>query len=179
MSTVEPIRDAQSLGKIVEILSENKRNLLLFKLGINSGLRVSDILKLDVLDVKNKDLIRLKEQKTGKLKQIPINQNLKILIDEFTQNMDNEEPLFMSVYMHRLERTYVYRMLNEACKNAGIDVKVGTHTMRKTFGYHHYKKFKDVAMLQKIFNHSAPEVTLRYIGIEQDEINESYMNFYL
>ena len=57
--------------------------------------------------------------------------------------------------------------------------KVGTHTMRKTFGYHHYKKFKDIAILQKIFNHSSPQVTLRYIGIEQDQIDESYTNFIL
>ena len=46
--------------------------------------------------------------------------------------------------------------------------------MRKTFGYHHYQKFKDIAMLQKIFNHSTPQVTLRYIGIDQDQIDYSY-----
>ena len=51
--------------------------------------------------------------------------------------------------------------------------------MRKTFGYHHYQKFKDVAMLQKIFNHSSPQITLRYIGIEQEQIEESYANFIL
>lgn len=46
--------------------------------------------------------------------------------------------------------------------------------MRKTFGYFHYKQYKDVAILQEIFNHSAPSVTLRYIGINQDEIDDSY-----
>ncbi len=51
--------------------------------------------------------------------------------------------------------------------------------MRKTFGYHHYKKFRDLALLQKIFNHSNPQVTLRYIGIEQDQIEDSYTNFVL
>ena len=69
--------------------------------------------------------------------------------------------------------------VQEACAEAGIEAHVGTHTMRKTFGYHHYKKFKDVAMLQKIFNHSNPNITLRYIGIEQDQIDESYNNFIL
>ena len=66
-----------------------------------------------------------------------------------------------------------------SCKEAGLQERVGTHTMRKTFGYHHYQKFKDVAMLQKIFNHSSPQITLRYIGIEQDQIDESYSNFIL
>lgn len=60
-----------------------------------------------------------------------------------------------------------------------MEEKIGTHTLRKTFGYHHYEKFKDVVMLQKIFNHSSTEITLRYIGIEQDEIDESYVNFVL
>lgn len=49
--------------------------------------------------------------------------------------------------------------------------------MRKTFGYHHYKQFRDVALLQTIFNHSAPSITLRYIGITQEEINKSYDDF--
>ena len=62
---------------------------------------------------------------------------------------------------------------------AKVEAKTGTHTMRKTFGYHHYKKFKDIAMLQKIFNHCSPEVTLRYIGIEQEQIEESYTQFVL
>lgn len=71
------------------------------------------------------------------------------------------------------------RIIRKSCKLAGLPEKVGTHTMRKTFGYHHYQKFKDVAILQKIFNHSTPQVTLRYIGIEQDQIDESYTNFVL
>ena len=61
----------------------------------------------------------------------------------------------------------------------GINGFYGTHTLRKTFGYHHYHKFKDVALLQKIFNHYSPSITLRYIGIDQEEINNSYLNFIL
>ena len=79
----------------------------------------------------------------------------------------------------RLDRSQVYRMLNEACKEVGIDVNIGTHSMRKSFGYHHYNQFKDVAMLQMIFNHSSPQITLRYIGINQDEIDNSYRQFEL
>jgi integrase len=72
-----------------------------------------------------------------------------------------------------------YYIIKNACEEAGIEERVGTHTMRKTFGYHHYQRFKDVAMLQKMFNHSSPQITLRYIGIEQDQIDESYSNFIL
>ena len=83
----------------------------------------------------------------------------------------------MSRQGNRMERTAAYRIINKACKSIGIEGLIGTHTLRKTFGYHHYQKFKDVVILQKIFNHSTPEVTLRYIGIEEDEIFESYENF--
>lgn len=63
-------------------------------------------------------------------------------------------------------------------KRIGLE-EIGTHTMRKTFGYWHYQQYKDVAILQEIFNHSSPSVTLRYIGINQDNIDKSYMNFSL
>ena len=78
-----------------------------------------------------------------------------------------------------LQTYYRYKIINAACEEAGLEERVGTHTLRKTFGYHHYQKFKDVVMLQKIFNHYSPEITLRYIGIEQAQIDESYTNFIL
>lgn len=101
------------------------------------------------------------------------------MIFEFTKNKSPNSPLFETVFKNRLDRFAAYEIIKTACKKAGIEGKIGTHTLRKTFGYHHYKKFKDVAILQKIFNHSSPSITLRYIGIEQDEIFESYENFIL
>lgn len=178
--TVEPIRNKQQIKQVEEYLTKKSpRNRLLFVLGTNSGLRVSDILNLNISDVRNKTHIEIKEQKTGKFKKFPINNKLKILIKEFIQDKDDTEPLFLSQKRKRLDRSQAYRMLNEACKAVGITVNIGTHTMRKSFGYHHYKQFKDVAMLQMIFNHSNPKITLRYIGIEQDEIDNSYRQFEL
>lgn len=78
-----------------------------------------------------------------------------------------------------MDRITAYRIINKACKLANIDANVGTHTLRKTFGYFYYKKYNNIIMLQKIFNHSTPNITLRYIGIEQDEIYDSYLNFVL
>ncbi|WP_281177232.1 tyrosine-type recombinase/integrase [Peribacillus loiseleuriae] len=56
---------------------------------------------------------------------------------------------------------------------------IGTHTMRKKFGYAYYRRTKDLAFLQNIFNHSAPSITKRYIGITQEEIDETLKNFVL
>lgn len=180
MATVEPIRDRKDIKKVEKILEKQSfRNSLLFVMGTNCGLRISDILRLNVGDVKNKNYIQITEKKTGKFKKFPINTKLKPMIEKFTMGRKNDEPLFLSVWGHRLDRVTSYCIIRDACKEAGIEERVGTHTMRKTFGYHHYKKFKDVAMLQKIFNHSSPMITLRYIGIEQDQIDESYTNFIL
>lgn len=180
MTTVEPIRDIKVLQRIKEFLFEkNYRDYALFCLGINSGLRVSDILNLNVEDVRNKDFIIISEQKTGKFKRFPINKNLKMILEKITNNRKPNEPLFLSKNKNRLNRIRVYEVIKEACSCAALDANIGTHTMRKTFGYHHYKQFKDVALLQKILNHSSSNTTLRYIGIEQDEIDFSYMNFML
>ena len=180
MGTVEPIRELKNVRKIERLLARHsERDLLLFTLGINCGLRISDILTLDVSDVKNKNYIQVVEKKTGKFKKFPINSKLKPMFEKFTKNRLDEEPLFLSKFGNRMERTAAYRIINLACKKIGIEGLIGTHTLRKTFGYHHYQKFKDVVILQKIFNHSSPFITLRYIGIEQDEIFQSYENFIL
>lgn len=180
MNVVEPIRDKKRIRKVERFLAKrNPRDLLLFVMGTNTGLRVSDILALDVEDVKNRDFIDIVEKKTGKHKKFPINEKIKLLIQNYTIDKKLEDPLFKTIYNNRMERTYAYRIVNRACKKIGMEERVGTHTMRKTFGYHHYHKFKDVALLQKIFNHYSPSVTLRYIGIDQEEINNSYLNFVL
>lgn len=180
MNTVEPIRNIEDLKKIERILKrQGLRNLLLFTVGTNCGLRISDILNLNVADVRHRDYIDIIERKTNKAKRFPINSKLKPMFAKITYNRRGDEPLFTSIFNNRMERTQCYRIINKACKKAGIQYKIGTHTLRKTFGYHHYQKYKDVVMLQKIFNHSAPQITLRYIGIEQDKIDESYSNFIL
>ena len=180
MTTVEPIRSKKDIEKVEKLLAkQSKRDLLLFNIGTNCGLRISDILRLNVSDVRNKAYIQIVEKKTGKFKKFPINAKLKPLIDEFVKGRRDKEPLFLSHWKHRLDRSTAYYMIKDACKRAGLEEKIGTHSLRKTFGYHHYKQFKDIVILQKIFNHSSPQITMRYIGIEQDQIDDSCKNFVL
>lgn len=179
MNKVEPIRSKNDLRKVEQILSKNPRDLLMFTLGTNCGLRISDILALNVGNVRGKTYIQLIEKKTGKYKKFPINAKLKPMLEEFTQGRSADEPLFMTKFKNRLGRVTAYYTIRQACEEANLEERFGTHSMRKTFGYHHYKQYKDVVMLQKIFNHSSPFVTLTYIGIEQEQIYESYTNFIL
>lgn len=147
-------------------------------MGTNCGLRISDILGLNVADVRNKTHIQIIEKKTGKFKKFPINAKLLPMIKSYVKGRKDKEPLFLSHWKHRLDRVSAYYLIRNACENAGLQERIGTHSMRKTFGYHHYQQYKDVVLLQKIFNHSSPQITLSYIGIEQDQIDFSYKNFY-
>lgn len=106
MNIVEPIRKKSDLKKIERILrKQSLRDLLLFTIGTNCGLRISDILNLNVGDVRGKNYINIIEKKTGKFKRFPINSKLKPLFDKFTAKRNSDEPLFLSVFNNRMERT--------------------------------------------------------------------------
>lgn len=183
---VEPIKSKKNIEAIEKYLAKHSlRNQLIWVFGTNTGLRISDILALNVEDVQNKQYVEIIEKKTKKYKRFPLNNKLRNLIKEYLKIRDkqysltNDEPLFVGKKHCRLDRSQVYRFINDVCQDLGISVNVGTHTMRKSFGYHHYKQNNDVALLQKIFNHSSPSITMRYIGIAQEELDESYINFEL
>ena len=179
-TTVQPIRSKNKIEEIKQLLKmQSYRDYFLFVLGINCGLRISDMLQLKVGDVLGKEHIQLKEGKTDKYKRFRINAALQEEISIYTAFMLEEEYLFPSRKgVKPITRVQAYRILNDAAKQVGQE-EIGTHTLRKTFGYHFYKKTKDVAMLQDIFNHSAPIVTKRYIGISQDEIDQAIDEFSL
>lgn len=148
-------------------------------------MRVSDIVKLTRDDVRNSDgsmkqHITVIEKKTGKQKRFSLCNGLLVEMEKYTKNVKTGEYLFKSRKGENRPITTVqaYRTISEAAKRIGLE-EIGTHTMGKTFWYWHYQQYKDLAILQEIFNHSSPSVTLRYIGINQDNIDKSYMNFSL
>lgn len=178
MNRVQPIRDKDKIQQLKFILKKKSfRNYLIFQTGINTGLRVSDIVKLTVSQVRNKTHIVLKEKKTGKTRRIVITDDLKRDLKLYIEKLNDDDFIFKSrqgINQH-LSRKRVYAILKEAAKECKID-ELGTHTMRKTFGYHHYKKNNNVALLAEILNHSKPEITLKYIGFTDDEIDKSMQN---
>jgi integrase len=180
MNTVQPIRNKEQIEEIKSLLlKKGHRDYFLFVLGINTGLRVSDMLKLKVSDIKDRSHITIKEQKTGKAKRFLINSLLEQEISKYAIGMKPTDYLFASKGSDKpITRIQAYRILNYAADMLGLE-EIGTHTMRKTFGYWHYQKYKDVAILQSIFNHSAPSITLRYIGITDDIKDKTIEDFYL
>lgn len=178
MKTVEPIRKIEDIKEMKKALQYygSERDVFLFTLGINCGLRVSDMLKLKKKDIKDYQL-KLKESKTKKNKHVPL-LHIKNEIDDYIQFLDDDDYLFKSNKLDKdgnqkaISRVQAYRILNHSAKAIGLS-EIGTHSMRKTFGYHYYKRTNDVATLMELFNHSSQSVTLRYIGINQDVLNQS------
>ncbi len=180
MQKVQPIRELEAIDRMKRALKRDSlRNYFMFVLGLNTGMRISDILPLQVKDVRNKTHIRVKETKTRKSGTFRINRELWQDIADYTEDMQDEEYLFPSRKTNLpLTRVQAYRILRKAADKAGIE-QIGTHSMRKTLGYHFYNQTKDVAVLQEIFNHSTPAITKDYIGITQKEIDDKMDNFYL
>lgn len=178
MNEVQPIRETKHITAIKKAL--HGRDLLLFIVGINSGLRISDILELKVGDLRGKDSITVRETKTSKPKRFIFNDSIKKAMCELVpEPAANDEYLFKSRKGDNqpLGRTAAWRILNGAAERAGLKETIGafgTHSLRKTFGYFAYKNGTDLALLQSIFNHSSQATTLRYIGINQDRIDSVY-----
>lgn len=180
MNVVQPIRSKELINVIKnELIKGKSRNYLLFIMGINTGLRISDLLNLRIRDVKGKDYIQIVEQKTNKIKRFPLSQELKLYIKKFIYNQDCRTYLFVNKSTRKpISRIQAYRIIRNTCKKLMIE-NIGTHSLRKTFGYHFYNQTRDIAMLQEILNHSSQAITLRYIGITQEAIDERLKNFVL
>ncbi|WP_050608239.1 site-specific integrase [Clostridium niameyense] len=179
MNFVEPIRDTQKVRDIQEYLKRtDERNYILFITGVYTGLRISDILRLKVKDVKDKRFIYIREKKTSKQNIIEINKLLEKEYKWYCSNRELDEYLIKSRegVNKAISRVQAYKIIKTVGKDFGIG-NLGTHTLRKTFGYHYYKQTKDVATLMKMFNHSDPSITLKYIGIIQDQMNKARRDF--
>ena len=178
--------------------ASNERDYVIFKIGTNLGLRVSDFLDIPkkeqallkengdkcYYDVKyfrdmcKKGKVCLTQQKTNKPVYFEIPQDIKELILKYCGDRADDEYMFPSRFANKhLTRVGYFLVLKDAAKALGLKENVGCHTMRKIFGYFYYKKYHDIRTLMAIYNHGKEEVTLRYIGISQKEIDESMKNF--
>lgn len=177
---VQPLRTKQEIDDFLFFLRRTanpERDTFLFLFGINNGLRMSDVVKLKVGDVRNNNRPWIVEKKTGKKKMLFL-ENMESLINEYTAGMKDDDWLFPSREKGHIEVNTVYKIFQKIAKELGRN-DIGTHTLRKTFGYHYYKKTRDIATLMEIYNHSSEKVTKRYLGITQDEIGDSLREFKL
>ncbi|MGE7602707.1 tyrosine-type recombinase/integrase [Peribacillus sp. NPDC097675] len=176
MEYVEAFKDVNEISKIKNYLrSHSIRDYVLFVLGINTGLKINEMLEMTVASVLD-ETGKMKEfyeqpLENGETTQIYLNQKVRTALQEYLKGskvMENEF-LFMSPKTQKpITRQQAHRIIHDAVEGAGLIGKYGASSMRKTFGYHAYKQGVSLALIQKHFHHSSPSETLKYIGISKE-----------
>ena len=189
MAKVQPIRDKAKIEEIEDRLfavgtPRGDRMFAMFDVGIYMGMRIGDMLKLKVGDIRGKSEYTFFPEKEDAYRNRPthkpkkltytIGPELRRLVDELYDGQPDDAPLFPSRKKRGgkvcpINYRTAYRDMKEIARMAGIPYNVAAHTLRKTFGYHVYQKTHDVAWLQEWYGHSSPAYTLIYIGIADDE----------
>ncbi|WP_338470032.1 tyrosine-type recombinase/integrase [Niallia sp. XMNu-256] len=177
MEYVDPIKDVEQIHAIKLILQKQSyRDLLLFSLGINTGISLNQLLFLKVENVwtgeEMKEFLVLTKDKNGDNQEFYLNRQVEKVLKSYLafSELGHSDYLFKSKKNnHPITRQQAYRIINQAAKLAGITGKIGTHTLRKTFGYHAYRKGIAISIIMDILHHQSPAETLRYIGIDKNE----------
>lgn len=184
MSTTQPIRSYEDVQKLKNFYLEKGeyRNFLLITVCLNTALRICDVLALKWQDViyedtgEIKDYIRIKEQKTGKTTVIKINVSIKNAIELYINNCGvGSGYIFVNKRGTALSRVSAFNIIKEGGKAIGLPYEISCHSLRKTFGYHAWKRGTPPAVLMQIYNHSSFEVTKRYLGITQEDKDAVYL----
>lgn len=194
MSAAEPIRNSEKLQDFKNYyLSKktNARNYTLFVIGLNTALRISDLLQLkwkNVYDFSGKTCfphVCVTEQKTGKPNQIALNQAIVDALQDYYSALETppsgEDYLFPSRKGSNrpLGRSQAFRIVREAALANGMNQHISCHSLRKTFGYHAWRQGVSSVLLTDIYNHSSFRITKRYLGIEQDDRDNVFLNITL
>lgn len=193
MNTTQPIRATEDLSDFKHYYKEIhpcKRNYALIILGLNTALRISDILSLkneNVFDFQNrkwKTHIEITEHKTGKMNCIYLNKEVIATLKEYVAEeacFSKQHFLFCSKKFKErpLSRCQAYRIIKHAAEYVGLSSHISCHSLRKTFGYHAWKQGIPPALLMSIYNHSSYQITKRYLCIEQDDKDAVFENIKL
>lgn len=183
MSKTQPIRETRQLTELKEYyltIHPNLRNYTLITLGLNTALRIGDILKITwgmVYDFDRNQYrshLLLTEQKTHKETMIALNHTAIAALDAFRQS---RQPACENLYLFSgqknksapISRQQAYRIIKEAADHAHLTEHISCHSLRKTFGYHAWKNGTPPALLMAIFNHSSYQITKRYLCIDQED----------
>jgi len=179
---VDPSKKKKDISAIKKMLANRPRDLALFTIGINTNLRASDLLRLKVghvRDLKPGDAVEIKEKKTGKVRRINLNKACVRAIQHLLESGEygDKDYLFQSQRRDVLTVPSVHRLVKNWCADINLKGNYGSHSLRKTWGYHQRVTFGvDLPRLMVCFNHSTQRQTLDYLCIQPQEIKDVYEN---
>lgn len=189
MPAMEPIRDKKQLKALGEYFLKRGqlRNYALIVMGTCTALRISDLLRLrwtDVYDAEQERFythVTIREQKTGKVKTIALNQHILYALRLYLPHRRGD---FIFVSNRRdgraISRVQAWRIIRNAVTALKISGKIACHSLRKTWGYHAWtSKAVSPVVIMDIYNHSSYEVTKRYLGVAQDDLDAAYLGMEL
>lgn len=187
MATTQPIRSREALQSFKNYYLQqqhNLRNYTMIITGLNTALRINDILHLTwemVFDSNQQSMrshITVIEQKTGKENRIFLNKETRKVLETYRKKSKVKDNIYLfhsNKYKKQpLSRYQAYRIIRHAAEQVGLDDHISCHSLRKTFGYHAWKQGTPPALLMSIYNHSSYEITRRYLCIEQDDKDEIF-----
>lgn len=199
--TTQPIRSQSDRDAIASYFwNKNLRDYALFIFGIYTGRRIIDLVRLNVRDVAYIDRksrfciverLKIREKKTGKFIDLIVHPSARRALSKYLKQRRRyapsmgavlNEPLFKSQKArhsggeYRITSRHALRVLSNAARACGLNYRIGTHSLRKTFGYQLYLNGVNIELIQKLLNHSSPAITLAYIGITQDDMDEAILS---
>ena len=199
--TTQPIRSQSDREALASwFWNHSLRDYALFIFGIYTGRRIVDLVRLNVRDVAYidkkcrfcvVDRLKIQERKTGKFINLILHPSARRALSKYLRRRRRaapsmgavlNEPLFKSQKARRsdgqfrITQQHAWRVLSNAARACGLNYKIGTHSLRKTFGYQLYRAGVDIELIQRLLNHSSPAITLSYIGITQDDMDEAILS---
>ncbi|GAA5192733.1 tyrosine-type recombinase/integrase [Ferrimonas gelatinilytica] len=186
MAEVHAVKEPETIQLVSHLLKirHSQQMADVWDLGLNLALRISDLLSITFRDIDGDRLV-LRESKTGKLATIHLNPKAQKIIQRIRDEHPHHLYLFQSYRnqqsRHRTPRPITRRAVGKAFELVGEELKIalGTHSMRKTRGYHLYQATNDIARVMQMLRHRSAGVTLRYIGVTQDEIDRDFRELVL
>lgn len=192
MGKTQPIKKFKDIQRFKQYFLDKHqlRNYAMVTVAMNTSLRIGDLLNLKWKDVYNfqkneyKEHISVVEQKTGKHNLIALNKEAKKALELFRCSLTNVSKDHF-IYQSRtgcnqpIGRTHAFRIIKEAVEDLNMEGIISCHSLRKTFGYHAWKKGVPPALIMSIYNHSSIEITKRYLSIDQDDKDEVFLSMNL
>ncbi|MEO1192924.1 MAG: tyrosine-type recombinase/integrase [Pseudomonadota bacterium] len=179
---VEPVRDLAAIARIKAALDGKPRDYCFFVLGINSGFRAGELLSITVGQVRGLsvgDRFELKQSKNARYRAITVNGAIAgalVRCLAWHPAPSAGAPLFWSQKSRgALQVSTMTNGVKAWCAAAGLTGSYGSHTLRKTWGYHQRKTFgKALSLLTRAYGHTSEAQTLEYLCIQPEEIDELY-----